>query len=767
MGKVFQDYLDESSTFKPRTTKPREGNRYYTKRTSSDSLTGEVHGMGGYSNCCLGHPLAWEGSTLCNCVGYAIGRFNEETGNRGANWVSFAGNACDFINSARAMGYPTGTTPRVGAIAVWSGHTYGHVAVVEAVYSKTEVDLSDSRYSEGEITEDRIFHYESHWNPEKGVYFSSGYKFLGYIYNPTNFSNEDNGDWDPASIGSGYSGYSAYGNTSHGGAYSKQEYTNYIEPKVETKTVTTEIVRNRLKSITDTNLNRTKSTNLLSYPSLVETPFIVVTVGDYTFGYFNRKNIKQSSGILSHITYPNFMESLSVTKVNGTVNQYTITMIYQIQAGDDPNLLDKIFSSVGYSKIKISYGDYSSPSFNQFYKEEEALITKIQSNVDFGNSRITYTISCTSSSMSIYATTLNFPYHKSYKPSDLIWQMLEQNVGGITDLFYGMKSEVLVRSLGLIASDDQAVEIQAKQDMDPLSYINYLVTCMIANSNSNAAILTDSSYYMTIHDDVYGENSLNGPYFKVSKVTSNTSTISSADVYEVDIGYPSDNMVTSFRLSDDNSWALLYKYSEQVDQQQNFVYRINSEGRIEQRYSPNISTNTSFITTPAQMSWWTKMTQFPVTATLEIKGLVRPAILMTYVRINALFYGQRHVSSGLYVITKQVDTVSKGGYKTTLTLLRVGGDQDYIVTEKSLVTTTYSVVSAGKVNVKPNSIIDESKTDPQVVGEGRATYAVNGNEVIAYDGAFIYDSNTTGGDYVHVEGKQQSNPGYSENPFGM
>ena len=68
------------------------------------------------------------------------------------------------------------------------------------------------------------------------------------------------------------------------------------------------------------------------------------------------------------------------------------------------------------------------------------------------------------------------------------------------------------------------------------------------------------------------------------------------------------------------------------------------------------------------------MTQFPVTAKLTLKGLLRPALLMSYVRINSLFYGQRHVSSGLYVITKQQDIVDASGYRTILSLTRVTGD---------------------------------------------------------------------------------------------
>ena len=57
-----------------------------------------------------------------------------------------------------------------------------------------------------------------------------------------------------------------------------------------------------------------------------------------------------------------------------------------------------------------------------------------------------------------------------------------------------------------------------------------------------------------------------------------------------------------------------------------------------------------------------------------IKGLVKPAILMSYVKLNVLFYGRKHIASGLYVITKQEDKLDGNGYRTILNLLRVGED---------------------------------------------------------------------------------------------
>ena len=68
------------------------------------------------------------------------------------------------------------------------------------------------------------------------------------------------------------------------------------------------------------------------------------------------------------------------------------------------------------------------------------------------------------------------------------------------------------------------------------------------------------------------------------------------------------------------------------------------------------------------------MTQYPISAKITIKGLLKPALLMSYVKVNAYFYGKKHISSGLYIITKQEDSIDNNGYKTILNITRVGGD---------------------------------------------------------------------------------------------
>ena len=48
---------------------------------------------------------------------------------------------------------------------------------------------------------------------------------------------------------------------------------------------------------------------------------------------------------------------------------------------------------------------------------------------------------------------------------------------------------------------------------------------------------------------------------------------------------------------------------------------------------------------------------------------------MQYIKLNVLFYGQKHNTSGIYAITKQVDQVDINGYRTTLSLLRIPESQ--------------------------------------------------------------------------------------------
>ena len=411
--------------------------------------------------------------------------------------------------------------------------------------------------------------------------------------------------------------------------------------------------------------------NLLSNISRVEVPFVYVTIGNYTFGKYTKdsgSNINRAHN--KGIVYPNFIRSLIVNKVSGLVNNYTLNMIYPITQHDDPNLLEKAFSSVSKSrKIFFSYGDITSPSF--IFKEEEAIITDVRTNFDIRNSNISYTITCTSTALQLTAGTYNFK-RRIAKPSDVIKELIYNKKYGLLEIFTGMRDKGKVLINNLIASNDKEVVIEAKKNISIFNYLNYLVENMSGQSNTNVELLNDSRYVLNVIDDITG--TYGGPYIKVSRMETAVSETESPDMYVIDVGSFSKDMVIDFNIKDDQTYSILYNYSGDINQS-NYIYRINNQGEVESRFSPNITlSGNRFKMTEADKNWWTRVTQYPVTASITLKGLLRPAILMTYVKVNVLFYGKKHISSGTYIITKQTDTIDNSGYRTALDLIKIKGD---------------------------------------------------------------------------------------------
>ena len=666
----FQDDSQSAGyVFHPRTNRPEAGNKYYIRQAT-----------GGWNGAVQGNPTDDYCNVLSNCVGYANGRFNE-IGQYGECKYQFVSNAVSFYDNAPGFGCSVGSTPKLGAIMCWAGGSKGagHVAIVEAILSDTSVQTSESAWG-GSAWYTKIRDKGSDGNWDGGY----NYTFRGFIYNPAvpsyGVQTGDSATYEGGALPEDIFGPPKPQNLEWTQTYnSNTTWNKELVDIQETRDVIQTVDGRRIDE-------PDYGPNLLSYPSLVEAPYINVTIGQYTFGKYEEKRKGNIADNTSSIIkkYPNFITSLNVVKINGQVNMYTINLLYQIRVGDDPNFIDKILSTVGYGKIKISYGDYASPSF--IYKEEEAIITKVTQKVNFNTSSINYTISCTSSALQLLGSAYPFPARPHTKPSKVIKEVLENSKYQLTQVFPGMKSENYGR---FIADDDAAVDIPAKEYMDPLSYINWLVTYMIPETDNPASTQRSATYYLTIHDDSYADYSnVGGSYFKITKISSSYKTVPTFNTYTVDVGYPGgdnpgENLVMDFQVTDDNSWSLLYNYYNSVTSpmaaEENYTYTINDRGQLVQNYSPNVTTNAiQGKTTAAMKSWWTKMTEFPISATLVIKGLVRSAMLMTYLRVNSYFFGKKHISSGLYVITKQEDKIDSQGYRTILSLTRIAGADDYI-----------------------------------------------------------------------------------------
>ena len=127
--------------YKYRLTKPEAGNKYYIRRAN-----------GGYNPCIIGNPVDADCNVLANCVGYAVGRFNEIGGYNACKWLASV-NAENMIEIARNQGLSVSPVPVLGGCMVWQkGKTLngsdgaGHVAIVEAINADGSITTSESGY---------------------------------------------------------------------------------------------------------------------------------------------------------------------------------------------------------------------------------------------------------------------------------------------------------------------------------------------------------------------------------------------------------------------------------------------------------------------------------------------------------------------------------------------------------------------------------------------------------------------------------------------
>ena len=90
-----------------RTTVPDSKNKYYLKQPE------------GWSKCILGNPdnRLYPNSVLCNCVGYAVGRFNELCRSNSCKWLCNR-NPGGFIPLAKEQGLKTGDAIKPGCCVV-------------------------------------------------------------------------------------------------------------------------------------------------------------------------------------------------------------------------------------------------------------------------------------------------------------------------------------------------------------------------------------------------------------------------------------------------------------------------------------------------------------------------------------------------------------------------------------------------------------------------------------------------------------------------
>lgn len=162
-----------------RTTQPTN-NKYYIRQVS-----------GGLNGAVSGQPVVKGANVLCNCVGYANGRFNEIINDPELKGVvkgfgyQLVCNAENFIESAKRQGLKISSVPVLGGIMVWQkGKTLdgwdgaGHVEVVEQINKDGSIVCSSSGWNGWAFRLLTRTNANGNWGQD------SPYKFRGCVINP-------------------------------------------------------------------------------------------------------------------------------------------------------------------------------------------------------------------------------------------------------------------------------------------------------------------------------------------------------------------------------------------------------------------------------------------------------------------------------------------------------------------------------------------------------------------------------------------------------
>lgn len=414
----------------------------------------------------------------------------------------------------------------------------------------------------------------------------------------------------------------------------KAKVLQYIPQKVVSKTMVSGSIR---------------STNLPVLSVAVEAPYFELDIGGVKFGGYHNNKI------------PNYVKSMTIKKVNGSINEYSISLIHQVRPGDNPNYIDNILSATGYNYITVKYGDAST---GQIFNDYKALITNVAQTFDFTNCNIIYNISATSIAAESAATRYNFSEFTG-KVSDRIRWLLYESATNLLDVFPGMSNRYEVEKQGLIPVNDAVVTIGSQIGVTAVNYLLTLVERMENSSTSVDAEITKSIYRLTVQDSTRGST------FKINEITSNVSSI--PFMYEVNVGYPDDNFVLNFNVNDNFAYAVTLEGAKKIVK---YDYELNALGNLDRQrvpaYYQEEEDKLGF------RNLWSSLTRFPVNATLTVRGLLQDSLLMQYIKVNCVMYGAKRISSGVYIVTEQTDNIGNGVYSTTLSLLRVAGDNEYI-----------------------------------------------------------------------------------------
>lgn len=375
--------------------------------------------------------------------------------------------------------------------------------------------------------------------------------------------------------------------------------------------------------------------------------------------------------------YPNIITKLKVNRlVDGSDNQYTLTIKYLPQDGDDPSYIDKLLAAnyqQNDSKMIIAYGDSSLDGFIR--NKMEATILKSSMSVDLETSALEYTIKALSLSSiySIYKDSngepiqFSFPARKDMYPSEILKLVYNDPIYQLKKVFPG---GITINGIDINEINDsnrpdifRSGEVISESKCNPYEYLIRVVKSMYSSEIGTK----DNSNKPFIY-------SINDSYMNQSFDIFNLVTNSSEDyVDEVEIGIE-DSKVTSYKFDSDFSYLMYQSYASENNEKGLYKYYYDDKGN---EYKVKSYDGSASVNSHEQIArdkrWYESVSELPYALTLTTRYLKRSIPLGSNLKVTIIIKGQVHWTSGIFMITESVDEISTSGYSSTLKMLRLKG----------------------------------------------------------------------------------------------
>lgn len=392
-------------------------------------------------------------------------------------------------------------------------------------------------------------------------------------------------------------------------------------------------------------------------------PFIEFYVGDLRMSTFDK------------LDYFMQMDMTYAGTGVGSANQFSISIAYVPKPNQDPNLIDKALDGVTAKHLpcRLRYGYSGIKGYNLISQEYECEV--LGYTVSLRDSIIYYNITGVSYAMTLREKRYNFPAIPNLNPisfikvlfngisassfvSSMIKPVFDLKVSG--DFYGDYKIEIADNA----SSYAEPMEFNAVQDVTVFQYLDTLLLNIQDTDDPNAI------YWYSL-SDVRGKKTITIHRTTVQVTSSQYNDFKTLFVFDWGGNHQNNktnNLVKAFET--EFKGELNIATSDEIIETR---YGIDSSGNdvqiegLEELVVGDYMKQDNTVTTRT----WAKSLDWAYNASMELEGIPADIPIGAVIEVNPMFYGQKHHTAGLYMITGAKCNITSGGFSTNLNLFKI------------------------------------------------------------------------------------------------